>query len=418
MSVDPAQQQPRKRRNTTDTVKRTTPEDDHRRKRRNRTTQSCLNCHTSKRMCDRKRPCGRCTQLGLTGLCVYEVDDPSRKCSSGDSQDEQSRLQKRVAELESVIRELKNKPHPRWVSGADAVEKIEKVLGESSNSPSSAPKDTQSSPSSPRASIQPTLRTGECSTPHADMTSPSLRHPNFSSQSSPFMSGCSTRVPSSPSICGSSPIDTPSPMTLSPIEPQIMSGVMPAEYDFSALFSGESAEKTGLEDSFFGDLWDRLIRHDGPCDASRGEHCGCLNDPALYNVILELSLRLRKAADLLSRSPKHAIGSGTCCLITQNIAELDRFTSNALGNISTPPDPFVPYAAASRERPTFAAGATNATLQCNAFGSARPNASVAPAATVAPPLQSMRPWDYKTASYPSPPWDDSFMSWVPQPQRR
>ncbi|KAE9402959.1 hypothetical protein BT96DRAFT_990788 [Gymnopus androsaceus JB14] len=87
---------------------------DHRKRRRNRTTQSCLNCHTSKRMCDRKRPaCARCTQLGLTGLCVYEVDDPNQQ---PDSQDESSRLLKRVAELEGVIRELKNKPHPRWMS--------------------------------------------------------------------------------------------------------------------------------------------------------------------------------------------------------------------------------------------------------------------------------------------------------------
>ncbi|KAL1748811.1 hypothetical protein HDZ31DRAFT_5370, partial [Schizophyllum fasciatum] len=88
-----------------------TPADgDHRKKRRNRTTQSCLNCHTSKRMCDRKRPaCGRCTQLGLTGHCVYEVDDPAQRAES----DENSRLLKRVAELESVIRELKNKPQPR-----------------------------------------------------------------------------------------------------------------------------------------------------------------------------------------------------------------------------------------------------------------------------------------------------------------
>ncbi|KAF8212474.1 hypothetical protein K438DRAFT_1246551 [Mycena galopus ATCC 62051] len=32
--------------------------------------QSCLNCHTSKRKCDRKCPCQRYIQLGLTGLCV------------------------------------------------------------------------------------------------------------------------------------------------------------------------------------------------------------------------------------------------------------------------------------------------------------------------------------------------------------
>lgn len=63
-----------------------TLDSDHRKRRRNRTTQSCLNCHTSKRkvrrptplspfnpiltfeassQCDRKRPCQRCIQLGL-----------------------------------------------------------------------------------------------------------------------------------------------------------------------------------------------------------------------------------------------------------------------------------------------------------------------------------------------------------------
>ncbi|KAL1757566.1 hypothetical protein FB107DRAFT_174141, partial [Schizophyllum commune] len=100
------QQESKKRVASTETP----AEGDHRKKRRNRTTQSCLNCHTSKRMCDRKRPaCGRCTQLGLTGHCVYEVDDPAQRAES----DENARLLKRVAELESVIRELKNKPQPR-----------------------------------------------------------------------------------------------------------------------------------------------------------------------------------------------------------------------------------------------------------------------------------------------------------------
>lgn len=86
---------------------------DHRKRRRNRTTQSCLNCHTSKRKCDRKRPCHRCTQLGLTGLCVYEVDDPIMR---GDlSADEATRLKGRVAELERLVRELRGKPSPRWI---------------------------------------------------------------------------------------------------------------------------------------------------------------------------------------------------------------------------------------------------------------------------------------------------------------
>jgi len=85
---------------------------DHRRRRRNRTTQSCLNCHTSKRKCDRKRPCQRCIQLGLTGLCVYEIDDPSLR--DDPNVDENTRYRNRIAELESLVRELRGKPHPRW----------------------------------------------------------------------------------------------------------------------------------------------------------------------------------------------------------------------------------------------------------------------------------------------------------------
>ena len=56
-----------------------------------------------------------------TGLCVYEVDDPNQRyvafvsedhvvspSSRQEVSDEQIRLQKRVAELESVIREVGN----------------------------------------------------------------------------------------------------------------------------------------------------------------------------------------------------------------------------------------------------------------------------------------------------------------------
>ncbi|KAJ6585491.1 hypothetical protein B0H19DRAFT_422009 [Mycena capillaripes] len=89
-----------------------TMDTDHRKRRRNRTTQSCLNCHTSKRKCDRKRPCQRCIQLGLTGLCVYEIDDPALR--DDPSVDENTRLRNRIAELESLVRELRGKPHPRW----------------------------------------------------------------------------------------------------------------------------------------------------------------------------------------------------------------------------------------------------------------------------------------------------------------
>ncbi|KAE9389665.1 hypothetical protein BT96DRAFT_1003017 [Gymnopus androsaceus JB14] len=85
-------------------------------RRRNRPILSCLSCHTSKRMCDRKRPtCARCTEMGLTGHCVYEVDESSQHLNT---QDRCSRLRNRVAELEGEIEELKNKQQhcSEWVS--------------------------------------------------------------------------------------------------------------------------------------------------------------------------------------------------------------------------------------------------------------------------------------------------------------
>ncbi|KAF9820305.1 hypothetical protein IEO21_01519 [Rhodonia placenta] len=346
-----------------------------------------------------------------TGLCVYEVDDPSRKGPSNDTQDEKDRLQKRVAELESVIRELKNKPHPRWVSGAGSTDAAQRA--DHRSAALTASMDMRSAPPSPRNSQQASAL-ADCISPISPMSttfSLPTASSRTSSRNSPFIGAMSSRVPSSPSIADSSPIDTPSPMTLSPTESQMAGGSsLPSEYDIAALLSSYPPEKAGLEDNLFNEIWDRLIRPDGTCEVNRlGEHCGCLHDPANYNVVLELSLRLRKAADALSRSSQHASGS---CAISQNIAELDRFTSNALGNINAPPELFGGY----RDRATVpAVPPTNPPLPYNAYGVARPNPP-ASGPTVSPPsLQTLQPWDGKPAgSYPSPPWDDSFMSWVPQ----
>ncbi|KAH9839528.1 uncharacterized protein C8Q71DRAFT_704445 [Rhodofomes roseus] len=405
MSVEP---QARKKRSASDVSavkQRTTPEDDHRRKRRNRTTQSCLNCHTSKRMCDRKRPCGRCTQLGLTGLCVYEVDDPSR---NGDSQDEKCRLQKRVAELESVIRELKNKPHPRWVAGQDTSDRARMQQAATSSPP---PLTINTGPYTPRGS---TPGGPSRSSPVPESGGTVTRAPTFS-HSSPLMSVGPLRVPSSPSAADSSPIATPSPMSVSPLDPHLSCGLgLNSDYDLSSLFAC-SAEKTGMEESFFSEIWDRLVPPGGSCDSARpGEHCGCLNDPATYNTILELSLRLRKAADILGRSTNHTSGISNC-MVNQNIVELDRFTSTALGNINAPPDPF--GSGSNQNRATISAP-SNTSATYSTFGT-RPNPSTsAQGVTVSPPLvqsQSVRTWDYKPDSpYLSSPWEDPFMSWMPQ----
>ncbi|TDL21369.1 hypothetical protein BD410DRAFT_684374, partial [Rickenella mellea] len=78
---------------------------DHRTRRRVRAIQSCLHCHTNKRKCDRKRPCQRCIQLGMTGLCIYEADDPDARHDPNVA--ETTKLQNRIAELEILVRELR-----------------------------------------------------------------------------------------------------------------------------------------------------------------------------------------------------------------------------------------------------------------------------------------------------------------------
>jgi hypothetical protein len=54
-------------------------------------------------------------------------------------------------------------------------------------------------------------------------------------------------------------------------------------------------------------------------------HCGCLNEVTNYNIVLELSLRLRKAADVLSHSANHHFNNG--CPLNQRIVDVDAFAT-------------------------------------------------------------------------------------------
>lgn len=308
-------------------------EGDHRKRRRNRTTQSCLNCHTSKRMCDRKRPCGRCTHLGQTSICVYEVDDPSKRT---DVQDESSRLRQRVAELEGVICKLKNKPHPRWAQAISTEVKSEKQNA-CSQSRSAENEAISSSPSHLGSNSGP----GDRSHPSPQL--PSHAHPHHALAFSQIPAD-STKLsaPYSPYFGGvSCPLSTPSPSIMTPIDEytqtqslivgeQLFTGA----FDFPSIFMsysgsigcGYNPEHNDLQ-AGGGILADHL---DGTYRSEYRGHCGCLTEGPSYNVVLELSLRLRKAANIL-------LGSGNCCL-SQRISELDALVMTTLGSITTPPN--------------------------------------------------------------------------------
>ena len=68
------------------------------------------------------------------------------------------------------------------------------------------------------------------------------------------------------------------------------------------------------------------IQHN--CSAPRGQRgsCGCVNNTMGYNYILELSVRLRKAVEALSRLADHRPG-GADCELFRRIAELDRLAT-------------------------------------------------------------------------------------------
>jgi hypothetical protein len=66
----------------------------------------------------------------------------------------------------------------------------------------------------------------------------------------------------------------------------------------------------------YADLTDHMF-------VRRGGNCGCLSEASCYNAVLELSLRLRKAADVLARSPSHS--SHPDCPLNHHISDLDTF---------------------------------------------------------------------------------------------
>ncbi|KAJ7754588.1 hypothetical protein B0H16DRAFT_1542875 [Mycena metata] len=226
-------------------------EGDHRKRRRNRTTQACVNCHNTKRMCDRKRPCSRCSQLGLTGNCVYEVDDPSRQ----GKQDEETRMKSRIAELEGVIRELKNKPHPRWIAekgrAAGASEGIQFSLHPSEGYPTT---------NVPPWSFPPAARTAL---------------PNFPSAQAPVQ------------------------------------------------FSFVSHEKDSMES-----LLSMCAGRSEHLHVRLGGTCGCLTEAECYGAGLDLSVRLRRVAEALVRSPSHANNSN--CALAARVSELDMMLTDTL----------------------------------------------------------------------------------------
>lgn len=152
-------------------------------------------------------------------------------------------------------------------------------------------------------------------------TSDTSPHPSPMKDLSP-PTPCSTSMPSPrPSSSSSSDayIDIPS---------QVHHGH--TEHDLSALFNPSLQQELPKPD-VLTQLIDRLASDKGPGEFDwtspdrAGGHCGCANETNSYIVLLELSLRLRKASEVVGHHFKHF--SGSTCDLNKRIAELDKFIS-------------------------------------------------------------------------------------------
>lgn len=210
-----------------------------------------------------------------------------------------------------MLLQLKNKPHPRWVQ-TTAVD----VDGRGRPVPK---------PSSAASSSR-------CASEEADPSGSTGVHLHLTVPSSMSLRDHASLSPSSASSSsGSSGLNTP--LSAASPSPALLTPVDDGGYDLSSILSTCYPGGAGLEGAFDG-LFDGLIRTDGlgmsnvdACAAHPDNvHCGCLGDTGSYNVVLELSLRLRRAAETLAHYSKHHAPS-TNCQMHQRIADLDRYTT-------------------------------------------------------------------------------------------
>ena len=215
--------------------------------------------------------------------------------------------------------QLKNKPHPRWTQPSSSGEEYEKWHtrpqgnGFEELCSSSAPSPPPSSSSSDKGDST-----------HAGSMRPAIFHgtPSIHLQ----IPSDSRRMSSGSPFPPSSPMNGSSPGLMTPTDEYAFSPAGVAnqtpihDYDLTSMFLNYPGIM-GVNDGHFPPLQEYR------CHKQAG-HCGCVLDSANYSNMLELSLRLRKVSDVLSRSANHQMGS--FCPLNQRISELDTFTTSVL----------------------------------------------------------------------------------------
>ncbi|KAL5525473.1 hypothetical protein ACEPAG_6809 [Sanghuangporus baumii] len=296
---------------------------DHRKRRRNRTTLSCLNCHGSKRMvccsaleflsisnhpksatgtlnivlhmlfssdsgfsAGRRRPaCGRCTKLGLSGTCVYEVDDINRR---DPAQDEVLLLKNRIAELEGFIREFKRKPHPRTITRRNRADSTASSLPGSDNGG-----DSDSCQNS-RHSVTSIVSRTSSPVGSSSESENDPRTPSALENETVFLT--STGCPTSPLSSPSTSSNRSATLTSDPARTDL-----DCIMDIDSTFDFGSTELMCDDNDTLERVFARIIEQDATSD----HDCGCVRHHSAYSSIVELAPHLHRALSALRSAPEH-----------------------------------------------------------------------------------------------------------------
>ncbi|EJD07164.1 uncharacterized protein FOMMEDRAFT_118278 [Fomitiporia mediterranea MF3/22] len=291
---------------------------DHRKRRRNRTTQSCLNCHGSKRMCDRKRPaCGRCVKLGLSGTCVYEVDDINRR---DPSQNEVTLLKNRIAELEGFIREYKRKPHPRLSTNAKKRfgSSIPSGLGFDNGAESDSSSDSKDA-----RSLRPIRVTSYAESSSESDNLPCT--PSVQGDEPVFLTAQTSDVP--PQSTSGSSISQSGDLDFSP---DILKSMANSAMDIDVIFDFASNGFGPGEGDALERVFARIMEQDSQ-NASHVSQCQCREQPSARSILRELTPHLRRALDSMRSSPEHQAESpefGSSCSLFGQLQHIHEMISS------------------------------------------------------------------------------------------
>jgi hypothetical protein len=248
--------------------------------------------------------------------------------------------------------QMKNKPHPRWVQSGSNSEsekwQSRQQTHAANGSVDSSDTSSTSAPLSPTVAESPSDSSGSCAQsvcippPPYVFSSSELTYtptdttlnPNPSHMRNPY------HAAPSPSSDMSSALATPTD-EVSACAPAIVGDQHASanDFDFSSMFTSypdlisytegfshaERPPRPRLHPVTIPQYNKTCLTAHQSASPDEDRHCGCLNEPSSYNAVLELSLRLRRAADYLSRSGNHRMGAR--CLLHQRVAELDTFAT-------------------------------------------------------------------------------------------